>query len=857
MKFNFKKIASVLATTVMLGSTVAFAAAAWPDPFVKDGAGAAALVVGGNNDVTDMAAATDIGAALDAKVTIGAGTVSGTGDQTRLDTSARKLYYGDAINVAKTALSSSDLPNVLADGKVMDLAGIEYKYTQSIVLGDTVSQFSTSSGDLKDPAVLFEVGTTNTDPLYNYTLSFTKNINVADSTNVQGQKIKILGVDYVIGASSTNSSLYLYGAGETINIAGGETKTVTVAGKEHTVELVGATATNTAKITVDGVSKTVTKGTSYSFAGDTNVYVKDITYQAYAGGVQTAELIVGANTLLIADGLTVKRGADQTAIQGTYGAISKTTGTTAGASMVSGFTVSIAMNKSTQDYIKQGGTFTDDVFGGLRVQFVKANPALDDSSRAKIKVSTDNTKYAYVTFTSAKASTVGEKQLTFAVDNATSTSDSFTEVLLARATLSGGAKGQIHVLENESALLNDWIVINQGDNGAILQVDDISFNSATEATATFTDAITGDSTKVTLTSAGASAFTRTGVNLAGGIGYVVTAYNNTSPNSIAISWSGSNTKTVFPRIKLKDGGWIALLAQTNVTINDSAGSAAPLLIFPDGQTTLATTGTQVTAYSTNVYTNGIIWGLSNRSSTTAGGTINATYVQNITGGGASCNFNSTYGPAILYMEPKKWNDNTAGNYICIPLDLTGSSSSELKVSTPVLNGTDSGFQTFDSDSYKQAAVDQYGAYVTYESRTNENGVATIYVPSSQMYFDLLFTADTVTQGASKIKIVKDSEVSSVSGMNLIVVGGACINTVAAQILGESAPLCGDAWAAKTGAGVGKYLIQVAASPANAQKVAVLVAGYDAAQTKEAAAKVVKDGVDASSNKATVYPLATA
>jgi len=48
MKFNFKKIASVMATTVMLGSTMAFASAAWPAPFVENGMNQAAIVIGWN-----------------------------------------------------------------------------------------------------------------------------------------------------------------------------------------------------------------------------------------------------------------------------------------------------------------------------------------------------------------------------------------------------------------------------------------------------------------------------------------------------------------------------------------------------------------------------------------------------------------------------------------------------------------------------------------------------------------------------------------------------------------------------------------------------------------------------------------
>ena len=70
MKFKFRKIASVLAAGLMLGSTVAFAGAAYPEPFVKSGSGDAALVVGADAAATDMAAATDVGASLDSKDTI-------------------------------------------------------------------------------------------------------------------------------------------------------------------------------------------------------------------------------------------------------------------------------------------------------------------------------------------------------------------------------------------------------------------------------------------------------------------------------------------------------------------------------------------------------------------------------------------------------------------------------------------------------------------------------------------------------------------------------------------------------------------------------------------------------------------
>jgi len=830
MKFNFKKIASVLATTVMLGSTVAFASAAWPAPFVDNGAADAALVVGVNAAATDMAAATDIGAALDSKVTAGTGTISGTGDKAGIDSSSRRIYYGDGVNASKSSLSSSEMPTVLADGKVTDLSGIDYKYTQYIVFGDTPNVFGTSGGDLNDPVLYLDVGTTATDPIYNYSLSFTKNINVSDATNVQGQKIKILGVDYVLGASSTNSTLYLYGAGETVTFDASGSKTVTIAGKEHTVEFVGATAATTAKISIDGVSKTVTKGSSYSFAGDVNVYVKDVTYQSYAGGLQSIELIVGANTLLLQDGNSVKVGAEQTTVQGT-----KVKLTSDSSGLLSGIIVQVAANKTQLDSISIGGSMTDPVFGGLKVQFVSANPALTDASRAKVKVSTDNNQYAYVTFTSARNGGKGEQQLTFAYDN--DTSASVVTPQLAHQTITSG-KGLIHVLEGENASVNDWIVVNQGDSGTILSVDDISIDSVTSGSVTLTDVITGDSQKIALSNV-SNTYTKTGVNFFGGNGYTISA--NGAGTAVNITWNSAPTRSLFPRIKLANGGWISFLTEKSLAANTT------LYVLPDGQNTLSA-GYNFTGASPTITNNGITWG-----TRLVGSTLVLQNVSSATNG-AGCNFSALQGPSILIMEPKKWNDASQGDFICVPMVTQG--TKELAIGRSVLNGTNSGFISYTSDNYKSAAVDQYGTFVTDEQRTNENGVATIYMPTSQMYMDIKFTADSVTSGSQKIKVVTDSEVSSVSGNNLIVVGGSCINKAAAMILtGKEDALCGSAFSAATNVGVGKYLIQVAASPYAANKKAVLVAGYDAVDTTTAAAKVVKDGVDASTNGATVYPLA--
>jgi len=85
------------------------------------------------------------------------------------------------------------------------------------------------------------------------------------------------------------------------------------------------------------------------------------------------------------------------------------------------------------------------------------------------------------------------------------------------------------------------------------------------------------------------------------------------------------------------------------------------------------------------------------------------------------------------------------------------------------------------------------------------------------------------------KTFMDSE-SGYAGKNLVVVGGSCVNSVAARLVGGAH--CGDAFAAATGVGPSKFLIQ---SFSDGGKTATLVAGYEAADTTVAANYLNNEG----------------
>jgi len=121
------------------------------------------------------------------------------------------------------------------------------------------------------------------------------------------------------------------------------------------------------------------------------------------------------------------------------------------------------------------------------------------------------------------------------------------------------------------------------------------------------------------------------------------------------------------------------------------------------------------------------------------------------------------------------------------------------------------------------------------------------------YFGEEVTADvqvnggisTTTTGESTLGnvLVKDTEVSSVATKNLIVVGGSCINSAAAALVGGAK--CGAAWTTATGVGTGQFLIKGYATSSITSKLALLVAGYDAADTVKATTYLTNKVVDTS------------
>ena len=136
--FNFKKIASIAASAAMMGATVALAAAAnYPAPFVQDGKANVAIVTA--DSVTfDAAAATALQSDLNTAFVAQGGSTGTSGTPApegsfALYTSGTRLFLNNTLNKARTTLTDSELPTLLAEG---DFNGnVDATYTQTIKLG--------------------------------------------------------------------------------------------------------------------------------------------------------------------------------------------------------------------------------------------------------------------------------------------------------------------------------------------------------------------------------------------------------------------------------------------------------------------------------------------------------------------------------------------------------------------------------------------------------------------------------------------------------------------------------------------------------------------------------------------------
>jgi len=860
LKATIRKIGALASGALMMGATLgmvsAFDLADFPSPFVSNGNIASQIVVGSGAMTADVVGGIQIAERLGnlaitseektATAATGSASVSVTGGES-LDTANTKLYLGDAINSAKTTITKNELPNLLASG-TLSVSGVDYTYDQYLVMGSRTVTFG-KSGESIDPVMYVDSGTGGTNvaaPLYTARVVFNKLLNISNS-RVQGKTLTLFNKDYTIGSGSDYNTLILYGYGVTDQFTHGVEQTVTVGGTDYVVKAVVDTSSNVA-FTVNGVSdgSTYAQGESTTLEG-LNIYIKSVFYASSTDLTQNyATLSLGSEKISLDTANKVKTGTSLTSVDGTYVTNAGTSG-----SGISKLEIAVAAPDATGDYIAKGNSFVDPVFGSFKVAFGGVSPDLEDAGRSQTYLATSGDNAQTLKFTDYRGY---EKTLSIGYDNDTVTGT-------VTPTLTDTNARVYHVIEGEAVPENEYVLLSQGDFSHIFQVtniDDVGDSSGTPEVE-LTDMMSGDKTTIYLEAPGYTNATA----YIDGLTYFVNATSavakftwNADSTDTATFGSTGNITTLFPLIKGANGEFLTFL--NNVSTQGLANGNLTTTYYEVPGGSAGTTIVGITNATTSVSAGRITYALTNGMSTsnitTIGGVLPLLH------------------PMVLLLEEK--GKNSGGSEVRDAIIAIGGTSGTAPMkmgwsstvvytdaSAPATNYKDNMI----GDTYTYKTVDRYGAFV--KQYTYEQGTITIYYPDEQSIAAVAVGEEpviTIGGGSTDVTYTEstqgdllanaawlDTEVtpSIKSDNNLILIGGPAINTLVADLSAQEGSTVWDLDTWRDGAHDGMAQVVLVEDAFVSGKVALVVAGHSADDTRSASKAVATYDVAPFSDKA--------
>ena len=315
-----KRILAVGAGATMLGATVMGAMATdlneYPNMFVSDGVFNGLMVVGENAASVDNLAMTDIAASM--KYSGGAGTsssVSVSGDAWQAKSGTDELEFGETIGPATGGVvdfvDDDDL-DALADGELTSSKGT-FAYEQFIHFDRAV--INTTYAEDDDDVTSDFVKIADNVQMARYEMNFLtaakSDIDASETYKLddfEDKTLTFLGKTYnvVKARSALNGpgkvTLTMMAGSEKDTLLEGESKAYTVAGKEYDVNLLFTDSSNRAKFTVNGqTTPLMDEGDTETLSDGTVLGLSEVLYQDYAGGVHQAEFFLGADKLELED----------------------------------------------------------------------------------------------------------------------------------------------------------------------------------------------------------------------------------------------------------------------------------------------------------------------------------------------------------------------------------------------------------------------------------------------------------------------------------------------------------------------------------------------------------------------------
>jgi len=767
MKINFRKVASVLASVVMLGSTVGIAAAAtYPAPFVQSSGANVGVVVGANAAYSDWAAAVDVSqnlqlelAKLTATSTTGSSASTSGGDSYKIEKTSTKFHLGDSVlDVVSGSVTNDNLPTLLADGTFMDKNNDEFAFTQKITLADSaLAEFVDDDYKADTPALGVKIA--DGAPVLNYTLEFSTNPNWL---NLETSDITLMGKQYYIldavNGSSRTMTLLDSAVSDTITDSAGDTKTLTLGAKTYAVSINYVSSTKV-KLTVNGETTKqmdATDANTYKLSDGTYVGIKEINYNAKETGVSNVEFSLGSGKLYLQDG-------------------------------------------------SQDVELNDDAITNLQSDFVSS---ADTLQKIVLIWKADGDQ--------------------FAADGKEIAMPGFGAVKLSWGGMTFPASETISVKSggDDFIELNSFPLKTSTEDIALLY-----FNS-TDYTVIGKDAThklrTGNDTSIVFNDTTDEYFIASWTDGKDAESYLMRATNFITEDTI-------NKTTIQYK---SDGSWVDAKAKAKATDTISLGNVDLTVgtIDKPSKAVNITGGNTGVSFNTLYSKEGMRVLLPYFAGTGAAPGLVSHAPLNTTA-------QATY-RLVLSEEDENNNIGLGGN---VTVTLSSNSDKHVSVSgvepSSGYSTSNTGEEIGNTNVFQNYVYSALATDIKYDSGGDQD-FATLVYHGGESYGNIFLNApNTVVTGAGNSTgtsvvgslgsvTVTDAEASKVASNNLIVIGGSCINTVAAKLLGGAA--CGADFTTKTGAEAGSYVVQSIANPDAADKIAVIVAGYDAADTVNAA-----------------------
>lgn len=792
------------AIVTMLGATVMSATAAslnnYPDMMVTDGVFDGLMVVGENAAAVDNLALTDLASSMKYKKAGSSSSVSVEGDAWRVGTSAKKLEMansnttsstiaGEGFTEMSTFIGSEELDG-LADGSYATNSN-SYDYQQFLFFDalpnaqSGLVKYDESDEDVTADYLYFKSG--YQIGRYKLEMSSSAQSDVTDADGAAtttgdylddfrktdlmmfGKQYSIVDATRPATGDTTSVKLTLMAGSARDTLLEGESKTYTVKNTEYEVALSYVDATK-AKFTVNGeTTNKLAVGETYVLADGSEVGVAEVLYQAYAGGVHSAEFYVGAQKMELRDDNSTTAGGTYNLKVGSEDIDGTTviiTGTDDGTTVTLS-TIELNMSADDDFWVPAGGKLSENpdlsepqvlFAGAFDVEYKGLSEeeihqlSLKTSSSRKYKFRLYDGEGKAVDLPVAYAEAADVFHAGF---NVSMGEDTWAQARGSQKRLILGENGSGIVSNPNLVYKNDYFVVTSGtssDGSAksyLLQYKGADKNTKTSPKIQFKNMGTGETMEYSATTVTSTATVAT-LKL-GGYSFIV---QNASVQT------GDDYQVI---VDLNGGG---SFGTNNITFVDYYGSE------------------WTHKYINNSY---ITWTQS---------TPNSDDYDNILPSAAVINITSTTGPEVRGV-------------------LTG-----FTLITP------------DGETEVSYGYSSMGTFVTYNQPSGDPQQILLDYPAKQRLPQVYITSGATTTTSSSggelvaVTVVDatklDSEVASVTAQNLLVVGGPCVNTVSAELLGNPAD-CTEGFTP------GKSRVKLF-EHANGN-VAMLVAGYSGADTR--------------------------